>query len=745
MYKRTRAFAFALSGIAGSIVLAGFFFFGGPALDRGIARADSAAAVQWSEQLGGGEIFAACASSNTGTWTYAADCPTACGTNQTTQTQVCTGGSGTCDGTASSRTCSATAACPDQSCTTSNACGSNSGTIVNGVCNAAQPAIPSNYGASCYTATNSCGGTNSGTIGCDATCQLTQTLPPPDPSWLRTPCSVSNSCGMSNSGVLWCSGACENPTTGAAITAPSESLCPPTACTAPQVWDGTKCITPTCTGAQCCVAETGSSCSSQANSCGQVGYGKIACSGACDAVKPADNSCPQTCTDPSATNYGGSLPCTYTQSRPVDASLSASPSSVSPGERAQLSWGSSNATSCSAGGAWSNGGSLSGSGLTDPLYANTTFTFQCTGPGGTSPLRTATVSVTAVNPPGGCSVTPPSNAIDPTYCCDQPGFYWDVFGYCVTDTMRGPVPDVTAETGVMHPNFPDNPSYENWRNTRHVSYRTSIDGLRFSSLYTTTDYGQTFCKEYVSIGDAVSWGPAVGTFYPGMWGVSQSWGASGPYTQTQRWKFVCENGWGTGEGIASLIVCPASNPTWVPILNRYGQDTGEGSCGGGISATLTATPSTITAGQSSKLTWTSSNAVSCTSAGGFSTGGAVSNASGVSVSPATTSSYQITCTNASGGSAQSVATVTVVQPAVTLSANPVRVQAGKTTTIAWSSTDVTSCAITRNGAAWKSGLSSPGVLDTITGQTTYVLTCQTIGAPITKSVVVNVATNFQEF
>jgi len=48
----------------------------------------------------------------TGSWSYASACPTTCGYSGGTQTQTCTGGNSLCDGSASSRTCAATVACP---------------------------------------------------------------------------------------------------------------------------------------------------------------------------------------------------------------------------------------------------------------------------------------------------------------------------------------------------------------------------------------------------------------------------------------------------------------------------------------------------------------------------------------------------------------------------------------------------------------------------------------------------------
>jgi hypothetical protein len=72
-------------------------------------------------------------------------------------------------------------------------------------------------------------------------------------------------------------------------------------------------------------------------------------------------------------------------------------------------------------------------------------------------------------------------------------------------------------------------------------------------------------------------------------------------------------------------------------------------------ASLNATPNTITAGQSSTLAWSSTNATSCSGAG-FSTSNATSGS--VSVSPANTTLYSVTCTGL-GGSASASATVRV--------------------------------------------------------------------------------------
>lgn len=73
-------------------------------------------------------------------------------------------------------------------------------------------------------------------------------------------------------------------------------------------------------------------------------------------------------------------------------SLSASPGSVQSGGSTRLSWSSSNATSCQAGGAWSGSRATSGSTSVGPLTANSSFQLTCSGPGG-SINRTVSVSV----------------------------------------------------------------------------------------------------------------------------------------------------------------------------------------------------------------------------------------------------------------------------------------------------------------------------------------------------------------
>ena len=73
-------------------------------------------------------------------------------------------------------------------------------------------------------------------------------------------------------------------------------------------------------------------------------------------------------------------------------SLSASPTSVASGGASTINWSSTNATSCTASGAWSGGKGTNGTESGGALTATSTYSLTCTGPGG-STSRSATVAV----------------------------------------------------------------------------------------------------------------------------------------------------------------------------------------------------------------------------------------------------------------------------------------------------------------------------------------------------------------
>ncbi len=130
------------------------------------------------------------------------------------------------------------------------------------------------------------------------------------------------------------------------------------------------------------------------------------------ASVPAGNSCvsqTRTCTNTSLSGTYTNQTCTVGSSGPIVTSLSFSPSTIAVGGTSVVSFTSSNATACygTAGSLWVGdlgGVSTPPGGVSTPAM-NTAGTFSqgiyCTGPGGTSP--TVTASLTVGSPPPTCS------------------------------------------------------------------------------------------------------------------------------------------------------------------------------------------------------------------------------------------------------------------------------------------------------------------------------------------------------
>ena len=155
-----------------------------------------------------------------------------------------------------------------------------------------------------------------------------------------------------------------------------------------------------------------------------------------------------------------------------------------------------------------------------------------------------------------------------------------------------------------------------------------------------------------------------------------------------------------------------------------------------LSVTLTATPAKVGPGQSTTLSWTSTNATSLSIDQGAP---AINGAAGsVIVSPIATTTYTITATN---GTAVATATATVTAPlAVTLTANPVNIAPGGQSTLTWASTGASTLSIDQGIGAVK-GINGSQVV-TPAQNTTYTITATDAQGNVTTSAAtVNVVTN----
>ena len=133
----------------------------------------------------------------------------------------------------------------------------------------------------------------------------------------------------------------------------------------------------------------GPDCVSDANPCAGI---DCSLHGTC-AVSGESASC-----DCDAEYHADALACVAdpVATAPV-VTLSANPTTLDSGGTSTLTWSTTNATSCTASGAWSGSRAVSGSEPTGTITAMSTFTLTCTGPGG-SGSRSTSIYLTGAEP-----------------------------------------------------------------------------------------------------------------------------------------------------------------------------------------------------------------------------------------------------------------------------------------------------------------------------------------------------------
>ena len=393
--------------------------------------------------------------------------------------------------------------------------------------------------------------------------------------------------------------------------------------------------------------------------------------------------------------------------------IAASPATVASGDTTLLTWSSSNATSCAASGSWTGTRGISGTETTAAINAGSAFTLTCTGPGGMAAATanvavapkptvtlvanpqavpgggTATLSWTSTGatscvatgswsgarPTTGTEPTPAINAASSfTLTCTGPGG----MGAATANVAVAPVPTVTLTA---------NPT-------------AVASGGRTTLTWTSTD--ATVCE-------------ASGA-WSGSRGVNNSTGElSLPLNMASAFTLTCSGAGGDGAATVNVSIMQATTPQ--PTV------------------TLTANPTTIMNGGSTTLTWSTTNATSCTASGGWSGTRATSGTETIAAITASRS-YTLSCSGPGGTAAASANVAVAPRPTVTIMANPPTIASGGSTTLTWSTTNATSC--TASGS-WTGARDTSGneVRSGITAASAFTLTCSGVGG--TTAATANVA------
>jgi phospholipase C len=160
-------------------------------------------------------------------------------------------------------------------------------------------------------------------------------------------------------------------------------------------------------------------------------------------------------------------------------------------------------------------------------------------------------------------------------------------------------------------------------------------------------------------------------------------------------------------------------------------------------ASISANPTSISAGGSSTLTVKAANATQVTVTGSDGSSFTVSSTGGSKVvSPTTTTTYKVTA-NGAGGTATAMATVTVSQstsPTVTIAANPTSISPGASSTLTVTATKATQVTVSgSDGSSYT--LSSTGGTQSVSPTTTTTYTATASGSGGTASAMATVTVN----
>lgn len=164
---------------------------------------------------------------------------------------------------------------------------------------------------------------------------------------------------------------------------------------------------------------------------------------------------------------------------------------------------------------------------------------------------------------------------------------------------------------------------------------------------------------------------------------------------------VTISGIGTVSPNGSTTVTPASTTTYTLTATNGSQSVSAPATvtvgAGGVPRILsfTATPTGVSPGGQSTLSWKVENATTVNISPGV---GNVSPTGSSAVTPANTTTYTLTATNAQGSvTATAVVTVSPLAKIVNFTANPQQVQAGAAVTLTWTTTNATDAVITGIG------------------------------------------------
>ena len=312
-------------------------------------------------------------------------------------------------------------------------------------------------------------------------------------------------------------------------------------------------------------------------------------------------------------------------------SFAFSPATITLGQKSTLLWSSANTTSCSASGAWngleSSNGSLS---VTPTAVGSQTYSISCTGPGG-SVSGSATLTTTAAAP------TLSFTAGTATVTLGSPiKLSWTSYfttGCVASGAWSGSLASSGSQT--LTPASPGSLTYSLSCTGAGGSISHSIS-VTVKALAPLLHLALSPASIVQGKSTTLSWSGthASACTASGNWSGSQATSGSltlSPAAGSYSYNLTCTGAGGSVTQNGHLTVQPAK-----PVL------------------TLNASPATVTVGQSSVLSWSSSNIYSCTASNAWSGAEPVSGSQTIIERATGTELYTLNCSGAGGSISRNV-------------------------------------------------------------------------------------------
>jgi hypothetical protein len=336
----------------------------------------------------------------------------------------------------------------------------------------------------------------------------------------------------------------------------------------------------------------------------------------------------------------------------ISISLNVSPGAISQGSSATLTWGSNNATACTATGSWTGAKAVSGTSPVTPTTAGLqTYTLSCTNGTETANATVNLIVTTAAAPAPTVTI-----AVNPTSVN---------VGTAATLTWSSTNATACTASG-------------SWTGTQAVSGTTTetptAPGTQTFTLTCTGAGGSAHASATLTAAAAPPPAPTV-TISVNPTSVIVGASATLTWSSTNATTCAASGAWAGSQATSGTAM---ETPTAAGAQTFTLTCTGAGGSAN-ASATLTATspaptvtlsvdPNTITLGQSATLTWSSTNATACTASGAWTGSESTSGTTTETPAVAGSQNFTLTCTGA-GGSANATTTLT---------ANPLPVVGGTT-------------------------------------------------------------------